>query len=238
MTNIFVLFHVFLFYLCVEGSTESVVSKWFEKESQMISCGTVIPFSAADSLSDCSTECFEQNWCTGILFDRNADIPNRCKLVTSPFLAQIDLTGLLRHDIFLKKPDKRTGCSNMGISTPEGWRSECPKLYFPLDSDQTGTYGGSSTNADFSSDGKLGKSIYLENDGSAPYAYHNLGNTFTSDQYCFPDPSTCVNGASFAFWMMIPHLPTGSSGQIFTFTFHAFVSNCPLPNFPLFFTVL
>ncbi len=133
--------------------------------------------------------------------------------MTSPFSAPIDLTGLLGHETFLIKPDTEVTCSNMGIATPQGWRSKCPKLYFPLDSDQSGTYGGSSSNANFSTNGKLCKALYLENDGSAPYAYHNLGNTFTSDQCCFPDPSSCVNGASFAFWMMIPQQPSASSGQ-------------------------
>ena len=213
-TNIFVLF---LFYFGVERSTGSVISKWFHKESQMISCGTITPFSTADTLSDCAIECFEQNGCTVILFDGNADLPNRCKLVSSPFSAPVDLTGLLGHETFLIRPDSKVTCNIMGITTPEGWRSGCPKLYFPLDSDQSGLYGGSSTNANFSTDGILGKALYLKNDGSAPYAYHNLGNTFTSDQFCFPDPSSCMNGASFAFWLMIPQQPTGNSGKKSTF---------------------
>ena len=163
MTNTFLLFHAFLFYLCVEGNTENVFSKWFEKESKMISCGTIIPFPTTDSLSDCSMECFEHSWCTGILFDGSADIENRCKLVTSPFLEPIDLTGLLGHDNFIKKPGKKVNCNNMGIITPEGWRSECRKLYFPLDSDQSAIYGGSSANVNFSTDGKLMKILCPSN---------------------------------------------------------------------------
>ena len=104
----------------------------------------------------------------------------------------------------------------MGIATPIGWRSACPRLHFPLDSDQSGALGGSSAYADFGNDGKLGKSMYLPNTGLAPYAYHNLGNGYTSDQYCFPAPGSCELGASFAFWMMIPGEPSLTSGYLTT----------------------
>ena len=178
----------------------------------MILCGTIITFPAGDTLSTCSIECMQQSWCTCILFDGNSNIQDRCNLISSHPSLPIDLTNMSGHDYFTKN----ISCRNMGISTPKGWRSGCPKLYFPLDSDQSATYGGSSGNADFSSAGILGHALYIENSPTLPSAYHNLGWSFTSDQFCFSEPSLCVNGVSYAFWMKIPIEPMSTSGYLST----------------------
>ncbi len=200
----------------IQICTGNIISGRLQKENNMTKCGTVSPFPAAQKRLACSLECLKNNLCTAILFDEKEIAYLRCKLILSDSASTIDLSVLPQYEYFAIRADKQVTCDNMGIETPEGWDSECPKLYFPLDSDQSAAYGGSSAHADFSTSGKLGQSMHLENDGSPPYAYHNLGSSYVSPQYCFPDPSSCTRGASFAFWMKIPQEPTSPASGYLT----------------------
>ncbi len=230
MTTIYLLIMFNLYTQdCIESIQIIEISHSFERESGMTTCGTITPYSEAQSLLACSKECPKHDWCTGILFKRMSNQHN-CLLISMNISMPNEFYVLSGYKHFAMKPEPTVSCINMGIPTPLGWRSGCPKLYFPLDSDQSPSNGGSSANADFGTDGKIGKSVYLENGNSTPHAYLSLGNAYTSDQYCFPEPSSCVNGVSLAFWMNIPVEPPSTSG------YHSYITtrNSKGPGFVLF----
>ncbi len=214
---IFTIDLLFLLSLCTKYCIGiSNVSKMFRKDSILNSCGTVVPFPVGESLATCSLQCLKHGVCTGILLNKNIPTPELCKLIFSGSSSPINMSSLIDYEHFAIRPDRDVSCTQVGFAEPKGWRSACPALYFPLDSNQSVAFGGSLVNANFSIPGKIGNSIYLENDGSVPHAYYSLGSSYTSDQFCFPSPESCGNGASFAFWMKIPRQPTTISAYLTT----------------------
>ncbi len=95
-------------------------------------------------------------------------------------------------------------CNNIGISVsnPTGWRSGCPKVYYPLASSSEGTALGPNSSAILFVSGKVNNSFNLPNPNGNIAAYFRLG-TCLSTSYCFPDPERCPEGVSFAFWLKI-----------------------------------
>ena len=206
-------FFLFLLWFSLQECYGLIRLKAFLKGSSGSARGTMIPFPASDSLASCSLQCLKDSLCTAVLFNVNEVSHMRCKLISSNSSVSLDLNALSGYEYFILSPETLMEYNYIGgIAKPIGWRSGFPKLYFPLDSDQSGTYFGSSVNANFSTLGKLGQAIYIKNGDGLPPAYHNLGNNFCSSQYCFPEPGSCMNGATFAFWMKIPGQPTSYTG--------------------------
>ncbi len=120
----------------------------------------------------------------------------------------VHLTNNSNENTTLGNSSNITGCNDLGIgvSTPTGWGSGCPKVYFPLDSDTGGAGGPGSSNIQFVAGGKVGNCYSSSRPGNSD-AYYQLG-TFQSSGYCFLDPGSCPNGLSVAFWMNIVAMTT------------------------------
>ncbi len=212
-----IIFLYFLMLLSIQECFGLFRFKRFQKDSKITVCGTIFNVTDVGSIFTCSLECMKNNMCAAVLFNENEPSQNRCKLISLGSAATVDMSGLSRYEHFVMRPDIDVPCNNMGVAKPEGWRSGCPKLYFPLDYDQSAGYGGSSANSDFSTAGKLGQALYIDNTAAPPYAYLNLGSGYTLPEFCFPDPGTCGdNGVSFALWMKLPSHPTTAQGYLTT----------------------
>ena len=194
----------FFSHLCMGSFTFSLL----KKGSITKTCGQATPWPSTHDFINCSVECLKESWCISILFHGKAIPSERCELVSSESPSVIDLDGLPGYDHFAIS---MVSCSNMGMSTPPGWRSGCPRLNFSLDSQLT----GSALNVHFLSAGKLGQALNVPVPHSASDGYYNLGS-FPETDYCFPDPARCPDGVTFAFWMKIPSFPATNEGYLTT----------------------
>ncbi len=191
--------------LCIGGFTSWLL----QKGSIMKTCGKAIPWSDTPDFQNCSVQCLKENWCISILFNRNAILSERCKLISPESTGVINLDGMPGFEHFALS---MKSCNNMGIGTPTGWRSGCPTVYISLDSQHTGS---AVNNADFLSSGKLGQALNVPTISGSD-GYYNLGN-FPNLYFCFPDPSRCPDGVTFAFWMKLASFPaTGNEGYLTT----------------------
>ena len=132
----------------------------------------------------------------------------------------IDLNSWPAYKYFANKPQQKP-CKDLGIGvpTPSDWGTECPILYFPLDTTSLGSkQGPHPANIQFTSGGKVGNAFYNPVPDSATHAWHEVGS-FMQPDYCFPDPISCPHGVSIAFWLKIigaQSTGTGKQGIITT----------------------
>ncbi len=184
-------------------------------------CGQVEDKGDIKSLLHCSEKCLINGHCKGILFPNNKSTKDNatCKLVTSGHNTMLNINETEGFEIYSIKTKPKPGvCNNLGIGvpTPSGWGSGCPRVYFPLDSAVEGTaVGGGSAAIQFVI-GKVGNSFYFPNPDANIQAYFDLG-IYPLTSYCFPDPERCVQGVSFAFWLnLLTPGSAGIAGQITT----------------------
>ncbi len=181
-------------------------SMQFTAGNRTTTCGLILSENDVETHIICSSRCLLQGACKGFLFNANNQVSERCKLVSSQAMKSIKNTFPGQHgytEFSLYIPPTEV-CNNIGISVsnPTGWRSGCPKVYFPLDSSSEGTaLGPNSSTFQFVS-GKVNNSLNLPNPNGNIAAYLRLG-TYSSTSYCFPDPERCQEGVSFAFWLKI-----------------------------------
>ena len=188
----------------------------FREEFKNKTCGQIMHWPHVHNIISCSTECCNQNYCTSIFFNVNTNVSEKCKLISGHSKVSIDKDKWQGYKHFIKRPE--TACNNIGIPLKSSWRSACPILYFPLDSNRSAILGGTVSNVEFLPSGKINGAISL------PYtvgsdAFYNLG-TYPEADYCFPDPMKCPNGVSVAFWLKIPVVPTNYAGYITTALHH------------------
>ncbi len=150
----------------------------------------------------CSQKCLTYEKCKGILFNSNADISGRCKVVLACD-SPINHTNLIGYQFFSIKQNELVPCLDLAISvpTPVNWSSPCPTLYFPLDSMNEGIAMGNNPSAMQFVAGVVNNSLSHPNP-SRNSAYFHLG-FYPSTEYCFPDPERCTQGVSFAFWLKL-----------------------------------
>ncbi len=188
----------------------------FEWGNITTGCGHIVSVGDAEWHTSCSLRCFSHQFCKGMLFNEQAQNSQRCKLVTSQEGTKINEPIYTHYS--LKVPSKAP-CNNLGISiiTPHHWRAGCPRLYFPLDQISEGTPLGSDAGSIQFVSGKINSSFYLPNLAGNLHAYFRLGN-YPSSDYCFPDPPTCKEGITVAFWLNILTLSDGTQGFLTTIT--------------------
>ena len=196
-------------HICICSITKSGL---FQRESNATLCGTIISLPSVQKWLSCSSECLTgTHHCSGILISGKRGSSQECKLISPEVSTPVDSNALHEYEHFAIKSVPQVACDNMGISTPVGWRSGCPVVYFSMDVQITGGL----VNADFLSAGKLDQALNVPTVASASDGYYNLGN-FPQTDYCFPDPATCPNGVTYAFWMKIASLSTNIDGYLTT----------------------
>ncbi len=172
------------------SSYGKITTQHFQKEDITHATGQVLQdsFSIIRRLA-CSEKCLSYFRCKGILFNTNADISRKCKIVLT-CATPINHTEWIGYVFYsIKQNDP---CSDLGISvaTPVNWMSPCPTLYFPLDSMNEGTAMGNNPSAiQFVSGFK--NNIFSLPNPSQTSAYFHLG-FYNLTQYCFPDPERCT----------------------------------------------
>ncbi len=199
----------------MSGTKETVNFQHFEQGNITTGCGHIVSVAKAEWRTSCSLRCLSHKLCKGMLFNEQAIMDSqRCKLVTSQVGTRINEQIYTHYS--LKVPSKAS-CNNLGltINNPHNWRAGCPRLYFPLDQISEGTALGSDAGAIQFIPGKINNSFHLPNPSGNLQAYFHLGN-YPSSDYCFPDPSTCKEGISVAFWLNILQAPLAEQAIITT----------------------
>ena len=198
-------------------------TKEFKESHETSVAGQVISDPSGTRRLSCSSRCLQTHTCLGILFGK--DIQNaqeRCKRIGrgSDCTDTVNLTSWSQYKYLKPQPSMKKACPDVGIgvATPSGWGSDCPTLYFPLDTViPGGPQGEDSSNIQFASGGKVGNALYNPATESAPESWYELG-AFPQPQYCFVDPETCDRGMSVAFWLKIISTGSASHGIITTAT--------------------
>ncbi len=191
------------------GHSILVYKSFYRGEDPALFCGHVKEDRDARTRLHCSDYCLLYANCKGIIFNKNLDHQERCKIVTSDTGKRLNLSQADGAGAFFVKPEMTTACVDLGdgVSTPSGWHSGCPALYFPLDSHSDGTALGPQSSVIEFVPGKVNNSFHFPNPGGTTQALFSLGY-YPATTYCFPDPERCSKGATFAFWVNI----LGSTG--------------------------
>ena len=221
----------------VISATIKLGNSKFSKGNRTATCGHIINEGDVKSLLGCSEKCLTRGGCKGILYLKNSHIPDACKLVTSDDNTRFKNGETDGFDVYSIKARPEAVCNNLGIgvSTPSGWGSGCPKVYFPLDSIAEGTAEGNAPATIQFVSGKVGNSFYFPNPDANIQAFFNLGS-YPVTEYCFPDPERCIHGVSFAFWLNLMVPGNAGGGQITTIPdkgpgFLVYTNNAGTPYF-------
>ncbi len=155
--------------------------------------------------TSCITDCTRKSGCFGVLYNVTAQSSVRCKHLHYGN-GNLNVSVFHGYDLYI------LNCYQLGMEfttyyVKSGWVLSCPKLYFSLDSLDTGIAHGPYDHIDFIGDGKFGKSLSLYNhldpeDSSYATAYLDLG-TYPPPEYCFLRPDSCPDGVSYSFWLNI-----------------------------------
>ncbi len=200
----------------------AIKSKKFVEDYQNSVDGLLIPDASGTRLLSCTSKCLHTENCTGILYGKEIQgVDNRCmKIIQSTNCSdRINLHSWPDHKYFAMK----RGCTDLGIgvTTPKAWESNCPILYFSLDTANPGTAQGlHAGNIEFTSGGKVGNVFKNPVPDSLTQSWYQLG-TYPNSSFCFPDPESCPDGMSIAFWMKIISQGSGIQGFIATATMDA-----------------
>ncbi len=208
---------VLLFFIVISiTSITAIEDQKFSKGNRTTICGQIVDSGNVKSLLACSEICSTHAGCKGILHLKNDHTPDKCQLVTSDGNAKFSNGETDGFDVYsIKAPGNVCNNLGIGVPSPSGWGSGCPRVYFPLDSAAEGTVEGGGLAAIQFVSGKVGNSFYFPNPDANIQAYFNLGS-FPVTNYCFPDPERCIQGVSFAFWLNLLAPGSGGGGQITT----------------------
>ncbi len=195
-----------------------LINNYFSRGNQTTGCGYIMSTSNPARLLSCSEVCLKHETCKGFLFNQEVEVSDRCKLITSQSTKRVNKTFIENQYVeYSARVTTSHACNDLGISigTPADWQSWCPTLYFPLDSMTEGTaVGPHSANIVFLP-GKVNNSFYFNNPMGTHQAYFNLGS-YPATSYCFPEPQRCPKGVSYAFWMKLLGIPTGTNQGFFS----------------------
>ncbi len=146
--------------------------------------------------------------CKGILFNKNQSKNQRCQHISygSNTIDLGEFPGFLHYS---QDKTQEKICIDLRMAVNfKDYNIPCPRLYFPLDNNQTGNAmagkgaGASVENVQFVSEAKFGKALYNPTTDGELKSYYHLG-IYPRAEFCFPFPDTCPEGMSISFWLKI-----------------------------------
>ncbi len=201
----------------------AIVTKKFKESHQASVAGQIVSDVSGKSRLSCTSRCLQQDSCFGILYGKHLqDVSQRCKLIQNPTdcLDVVNITTWSQYTYYMKLDSNKKPCTDLGIgvATPSDWNTDCPTLYFKLDTAiPGGKRGEDASNIQFVTNGKVGNALKNPAPDSDTESWYQLGS-YTNPDHCFQDPQECVDGMSVAFWLKLINTGSASHGIMSTTT--------------------
>ena len=180
---------------CTFGISIATQGKLFKSTHPGVTFGDMQLDPDSNTGTKCSLRCLKSDVCDGFMFNEVKAVSRRCQhIIRSNNFFYLSLWNG-------QKYFADSGCANLnvGITTPPGWSSGCPKKYFQLNAKEDippSSFHCSGGHKLFLPGGKVGNYMSIKE------KYYTL-KTFPLDEYCFPDPIRCPLGVTYAFWLDI-----------------------------------